>query len=282
MMIITDTASDIFEDEAAELGIEVVPLDIAFGDEHTTSNTPEAFARFYELLESRSDFPKTSQPSPEAYLALYEQARAAGEEVLVIALSGALSGTVESARMAAEMSGYAGRITVMDSRHAIASERFLVEYAVKLRAEGRSAREILPRLEDLRDRIRICGVLDSLEYLKRGGRVPAALAAIGDLLRIKPVVAVDDGRVESIGKTHGRHAGEKFLRRELERLPRDESWPVAVLYSRDTRLSDEFAADLNERYGLENIRSIQIGPTIGAHLGPDCVGLAFVAAEPIA
>ena len=281
MMIITDTASDIFEDEAKEMDIELVALDISFGDEHCTGNTPAVFQRFYELLSQRKDFPKTSQPSPEAYLRLYKEAQRRGEEVLVIALSGALSGTVESARVAARLSDWQDHILIMDSRHAIASQRFIVERAVQLRDEGLTPSEILPHLEDLRDRICICGVLDTLEYLKRGGRVPAALALIGDLLHIKPVITVDDGRVESINKTHGRHAGENFLKREFERFPRDKSWPVSILYSCDRKLSDIFGKSMQEEYQLTDIRNIQIGPTIGAHLGPNCVGLAFVSQKPI-
>ena len=172
MMIITDSASDILQSEAEALDVRLVQLDIMLGGEHFDRNTHEMFDRFYTMLAERDDFPTTSQPSPDAYLALYEEARAADEDVLVICLSGALSGTVESARIAAGLSGWEDRITVMDTRHAIASQRLLVEEAARLRDEGKTPAEILPRLEYLRDHIRICGVLDKLEYLRRGGRIP--------------------------------------------------------------------------------------------------------------
>ena len=133
MMIITDSASDILQSEAETLDIRLVQLDIMLGGEHFDRNSHEMFDRFYTLLAERDDFPTTSQPSPDAYLALYEEARKAGEEVLVICLSGALSGTVESARMAAGLSGWEDHITVMDTRHAIASQRIMVEEAVRLR-----------------------------------------------------------------------------------------------------------------------------------------------------
>lgn len=277
-MIITDSASDILQDEADTMGIHLVPLDIFFGGQHFLRNTEELFDHFYDLLKEREDFPTTSQPAPDAYCGLYAQAQKAAEEVLVICLSGALSGTVESARIAAQLSGYAEHIHIMDTRHAIASQRLMVEEAVRMRDEGAQVAEILARLEWLRDHIRICGVLDKLEYLRRGGRIPAGLAKVGDLLSIKPVVVVDNGEVAPMAKVHGRHAGEKRLLQEFENLPRDMNWPVLFLYSRGRRFVDAFAAEFRERFSIEesDTRTIQIGPTIGAHLGPDCVGLCFV------
>lgn len=283
MMIITDSASDILQSEAETLDIRLVQLDIMLGGEHFDRNSHEMFDRFYTLLAERDDFPTTSQPSPDAYLALYEEARKAGEEVLVICLSGALSGTVESARMAAGLSGWEDHITVMDTRHAIASQRIMVEEAARLRDEGKTAEEILPHLEYLRDHIRICGVLDKLEYLRRGGRIPSGLAKVGDLLSIKPVVAVDDGAVAPIGKARGRHAGEKRLRQEFENHPFDPAWQITFVYSLGTEIVEDFASDFCKKYGIDRAatRDVQIGPTIGAHLGPDCVGLAFVTKDPV-
>lgn len=283
MMIITDSASDILEDEAQQLDVRVVPLDIVFGGEHFQRNTHQEFDRFYTMLKQRDDFPTTSQPSPDAYLSLYEKAKETGEDVLVVCLSGALSGTVDSARMAAALSGWEERIVIMDTRHAIASQRLLVEEAARMRDEGKASAEILPRLEYLRDHIRICGVLDKLEYLRRGGRIPAGLAVVGDLLSIKPVVAVSDGAVVPIGKARGRHAGEKRVTKEFELHPYDPAWQVMFLYSNGRETADDYANKFCERFGIDraSTRTVQIGPTVGAHLGPDCVGLCFVAKDVI-
>lgn len=282
-MIITDSASDILQNEAEALGVRLVHLDIMLGGEHFDQNTHEMFDRFYTLLAERDDFPTTSQPSPEAYLELYEEAQAADEDVLVVCLSGALSGTVESARIAASLSEWEKHITIMDTRHAIASQRLLVEEAARLRDEGKTPQQILPHLEHLRDRIRICGVLDKLEYLRRGGRIPSGLAKVGDLLSIKPVVAVDDGAVSPIGKARGRHAGEKRLRQEFERHPYDPARQITFVYSLGKEIVEEFASDFCKRFGIDRTttRDVQIGPTIGAHLGPDCVGLCFATIDPI-
>lgn len=283
MMIVTDSASDILQDEAEALDVRLVPLDILFGGRHFLSNTHEEFDRFYRMLAERDDFPVTSQPSPDTYLKLFNEAHEANEDVFVICLSGALSGTVESARIAAGLSGWEEHIAIMDTRHAIASQRLLVEEAARLRDKGRTPWQILPHLESLRDRIRICGVLDKLEYLRRGGRIPAGLAKVGDLLSIKPVVAVNDGAVAPIGKAHGRHAGEKRLRQEFEKHPYDPAWQITFVYSFGTEIVEGFSSDFCERFDIDRsfTRMIQIGPTIGAHLGPDCVGVCFVAKDPV-
>ncbi|HIT45776.1 MAG TPA: DegV family protein [Candidatus Aphodovivens excrementavium] len=283
MILITDSASDILEDEAADLRVHLVPLDIMFAGEHFTSNTHETFDNFYRLLAERDDFPVTSQPSPEAYLELYQKARREQEEVLVICLSGALSGTVESARIAADLSGWQDHITIVDTRHAIASQRLMVEEAARMRDEGKSVQEIVAHLEFLRDHIRICGVLDKLEYLRRGGRIPAGLAKVGDLLSIKAVVAVNDGAVSPVGKARGRHAGEKRLYQEFEKHPHNPAWQITFVYSLGLKIVKEFADAFCEHYSIDcmKTRMIQIGPTIGAHLGPDCVGLCFVTKDPV-
>ena len=126
-------------------------------------------------------------------------------------------------------------------------------------------------------------MIDKLEYLRRGGRIPSGLAKVGDLLSIKPVVAVNDGAVAPIGKARGRHAGEKRLRQEFENHPFDPAWQITFVYSLGMEIVEEFASDFCERFGIDRAttRDIQIGPTIGAHLGPDCVGLCFVTQDPV-
>ena len=264
MMIITDTASDIFEDEAALMDVALVPLDIVFGDDHFVRNTPEEFEPvLHHAQASREDFPTTSQPAPDLYRALYEQAKQRGEEVLVITLSGGLSGTVESARIAAELSGWAEHVTSWTLATPSRRSGLLVEGGRALARRGAgSPRRSSSALGVVRDRIRICGVLDSLEYLRRGGRIPAAWPVVGDILSIKPVVAVRNGDLVSYGKARGQKGGQKLLRKEFERLERDVRWKVCFLYSQGRKLVDEFAEDFKARYGIseDDCRMVQIGP----------------------
>ena len=147
MVIVTDTASDILESEARELDVRLAAFDISFGEEHCSRNTPQDLTRFYNLLTTSEVFPKTSQPSPESYLEYIHEGQERGEDVLIIALTSTISGSVESARLAAKLSGY-DRVAVVDSRQAIVSERMVVEYACQLRNEGKTLEETVAAIKD--------------------------------------------------------------------------------------------------------------------------------------
>lgn len=277
MIIVTDTASDILESEASELGVRLVPFDISFGDVHCSRNTSECLAEFYRLLTTSDEFPKTSQPAPESFLAVYREAQETHQDVLVLSLTSTISGAVESARLAAKLSGY-DRIAVVDTKQAIVSERIVVEYACRLRDEGRSLDEIVAEIEEFRDRIQISGILDTLTYLQKGGRIPASLARIGNLLKIKPLVAVEDGVLMSPAVARGTNAAKKAIWRRLDPDQLDTSWPVYFVYADDEEPARKFAEETVRKFGLDpsNTRICQISGTVGAHLGPGCFGFAFV------
>ena len=279
MMIVTDTASDILEEEAQEMGIRLVQLDVLFGEDHCGSNTTQAFNDFYRMLTTREDFPMTSQPSPDSYLKLFKEAQEADEDVLVICLTSTISGTAVTARMTADMSGHGDRIVVMDSRQAIVSQRILTEYAVKLRNEGKSLEEMVPLLESFRDRIQICGILDTLTYLQKGGRIPKPLAAVGNMLKIKPIVAVEDGNLTSPVKARGMKAAKKAIWKRLASAKLDPEWPVHFIYTSDRSMAEEFLPETQEQFDLPGTKITQIGSVVGAHLGPSAFGFAYVEAE---
>lgn len=277
MVIITDTASDILESEAKELNVRLAPFDISFGDEHCNRNTPEDLDRFYRLLTSGDEFPKTSQPSPECYFEYIREAQERGEDALVIALTSTISGSMESARLAAKLSGY-DRVAVVDSRQAIVSERMVVEYACQLRDEGKSLEETVEAIKEFSERIQISGILDTLTYLQKGGRIPASLARIGNLLKIKPLVAVEDGVLMSPTAARGTNAAKKAIWKRLDPEHLDTSWPIYFVYADRRDLAEEFAKETIEKFGLDpaNTRICQISGTVGAHLGPGCFGYAFL------
>lgn len=278
-MIITDTASDILESEAAETDVRLATIDIRFGDTHCARNTTEGFNLFYELLTTSDVFPQTSSPAPERYLELFREAEEKGEEVLVLGLTSTISGTVESARMAARLSGYDDHIAVMDSKQAIISQRIVVEYAARLRDEGKTLAEVVPAVEKFRDRIQICGILDTLTFLQKGGRIPKPLATVGNVLKIKPIVAVEDGVLTSPAKARGTTAAKKAIWKRLESAQVDPSWPVYFIYTSEKAMAEQMEAETREKFGLENTRIAQIGGVVGAHLGPSAFGFAFVEAE---
>lgn len=275
MMIITDSASDITRQEAEEMNIRIVWLKTKFSDGDFPLETEEDFTRFFEKLAAEKELPVTSQPSPEEYLALYEEAKENSEEVLVITLSSGLSGTVNAANVAKQMSEY-DRIHIIDSEQAIITQRFLVQRAVEMREAGKTVSEIVETIEDLKKRVTVCGMLDTLTYLKKGGRIPVALAVLGNMLHIKPVIELKDKTLTMLGKARGRSGGIKYLWKEFESYEIDENEPVYFGYTSDRELGEKFMKDTVEKYGLENYRLYPVGGIIGTHVGPACAAISFV------
>lgn len=275
MMIITDSASDITKQEAEEMGIRIVWLKTKFSDGDFPLETEQDFVHFFEKLAMEKELPITSQPSPEEFLRLYEEAKEANEEVLVITLSSGLSGTVNAANLAKQMSEY-DKIWIIDSEQAIITQRFLVQRAVEMRAEGKTMEEIVAAVEDLKRRVTVCGMLDTLTYLKKGGRIPAALAVLGNVLQIKPVIELKDRELTMLGKARGRNGGMKYLWKEYESYEVDENEPIYFGYTSDREIGEKFMKETVEKYGLTNYHLYPVGGIIGTHVGPACVAISFV------
>ncbi len=273
--IITDTASDITRQQAKEMGIEMVPISILFGTDEMPMETEEDFQNFFERLYNEKSLPSTSQPSPELYVSQYEEAREKDEDVLVLTLSGGLSGTVNAARLAQDVSGY-DRVTVVDTRQAIITQRMLVERAVKRRDEGRSVEEIAQEIIEVRDRMVVCGVLDTLTCLRKGGRIPPGLDVVGNALRLKPVIELKDSVLVPLGVARGMKKGSDFLYREFEAAPIDTDWPIYTGYTYDREEGEAFRQTVMERYNLSECQMYPVGGVIGTHVGKNCVALAFV------
>ena len=275
LRIVTDAASDITIEQAKDMNIEVVSLDITFEDGPASQRTEEDFQRFYERLEKCDKLPVTSRTPPEEYLKIFEDAKAKDDEVLVITLSSGLSGTVESAHMAKQIAGY-DKIEVVDSQQAILTQRMLVEEACRLREEGYQLHEIVQRVKEMRDKVVVCGVVGTLKYLQKGGRIPASLATLGTLLRIKPVIVLEDKILKQLGKARGHDAGEAMLYKRMEDDGFNKAYPVYFGYTSNRELTEKFMQQTKERYGLTHSRMFPIGGVIGTHCGTDCVAVAYV------
>lgn len=275
MMIITDSASDITEKEAEEMDIRLVWLKTKFFDGDFPMKTEEDFCHFFDKLAEEKDLPMTSQPSPEEYLEFFEAAKSKGEEVLVLTLSSGLSGTINAANLAKQMSEY-DKIWIIDSEQAIITQRFLVQKAAELRKEGKNTEDIVKILEDLKKRVTVCGMLDTLTYLRKGGRIPAALAVVGNMLHIKPVIELKDKTLTMLGKARGRAGGMKYLWKEFESYDIDREEPVYFGYTSDREIGEKFMMDTVEKYGLKNYKLYPVGGIIGTHVGPACVAISFV------
>ena len=275
--IITDSASDM--SPAEHPALRVLPLSVTFGTDVYMDGVDIDHQRFYEMLVERDELPKTGQVNPYAFSQTIAEAREAGDEAVIITVGAKLSGTNQSARTAlAEAPG--GDVFVVDSNNVTLGERVLIEYALRLVDEGRSAAQIAAAVEAVRDRVVVIGLLETLEYLVRGGRLSAAAGAVGTLLNVKPVVAAEDGLIVQLGKARGSKNGRNLLNQKVEKAGGvDFSMPLALGY---TGLSDavlkkyiEDSAALWAGHTEGELSIHTIGATIGTHVGPGAVAVAF-------
>ena len=275
--IIIDSASDILPDEATKLGLIHLPLKILFGDEEYLDAVTLSHQGFYEKLVECDTLPTTCQIPPADFETAYQAVIANGDSAVVITLSGELSGTYQSAVIAAE--GYEGRIFVVDSRSVTIGQRLLILRALALRDEGLSAEAIAAALEEEKQKIRVMALLDTLEYLKKGGRISPAVAFAGGLLAIKPVIAVDNGAVALVGKARGSKQGNNLLRQLVAECGGiNFKKPFCLAYSglSDTLLQ-KYIADCAELWQCytDTLPIATVGCAIGTHVGPGAVAVAF-------
>ena len=273
--IVTDTGSDITYSAAKSLGLESIELDVRFDDFPYDYRNDADFSVFYENLTKSKNLPTTSQVTPGQFLDIFNDAKEKGDEVLVITISSGLSGTYSSAVIAKETCGY-DAITLVDSRQCSVSQRMLVEHAVKLRDEGKSRTEIGEELENLRDRMFFIVMLDTLTYVKKGGRVPPAMAVLGEMLKIKPTVIVRDGKVDSLKKARGFEAGKQAMWAQFEADGYDKDWPVYIGYSLNKDRGEAFMQETKEKFGLTECKLFPVGGVIGTHGGPNAIGIGYV------
>ncbi|MBM6814562.1 DegV family protein [Olsenella uli] len=277
--IITDSGIDLPGE--VDPRVTVVPLGITFGTTTYADGVDLTNDRFYELLIESDELPKTSQATPFAYQQIFEDVRAAGDEAVVITLSSKLSGTYQSAVTAA--ADYP-EVRVVDGKNVTIGQSLLVLYALRLLDEGRSAAQIADELTAAADRVCLLALLDTLEYLKRGGRIPKSVGTIGELLSIKPVVGVEDGEVVMLGKARGSKNGRNQLHQQVEKYGIDFTMPVLLGY---TGLSqkllrkylDDNRAIWEGKVAEEDLPIASVGATIGTHVGPNAIALAFFRAN---
>lgn len=273
--IVTDSASDLPPEIGARSGVTVVPLIVSFGDESFQANVTLTTAQFWErMLAPDAPFPTTAAAAPGAFAQVFASAFEAGAPAVVcLTVSGDLSGTFKSARIAAD--GMPDReIHVVDTRTVSMGQGMLAQMAGELAATGASAAEIVAMLETRKTDCDLYVALDTLEYLKRGGRISGARAAMGTMLSIKPIITVIDGRVDNAERVRSR---AKARERTLELLTARPLERATILHT--TRADvEEFRDAFQARSGLADamIQVMTVGPSVGPHLGPGCVGATII------
>lgn len=275
--IITDSASDIVDFPNPNL--TVLPMTVAFGDTVYHDGVDLTHERFFDLLVESDELPSTGAVSPGVFAQAYDEARAAGEDVVVVTLSSKVSATWQSARIAAE--GRDG-VHVVDSLSSCIGERVLVEYALMLAERGLPAADIAARLERARSRVHMLALLDTLEYLRRGGRIGSAAASAGALLALKPVVTMTDGEVELLGKARGSKNARNLLVELVGEHPIDFAMPFCLAYTAGGEaMLKKYVRDSSDLWDgiVDALPICSVGATIGTHAGPGAIAVAYFSQE---
>lgn len=272
--ILVDSASDLNKNDPVCDFFIPIAINID-GTEYLDGETLDS-DMFYRLLETSSSFPRTSQPSPQTFIDIFEQAQANGDELIYFAPSSVLSGTYQCACLARTMVDYDG-IHIFDSKAATHIIGLLARLASQLAAQGARVEEIFKKCEDLRARIRIVAGVDTLEYLHKGGRMSKMFAVVGELSRIKPVITITpEGTAEPLAKCLGRSRAMQYIVNAIKNASIDERFPLYSLYT----FGEENCSRIEEKLsaiGQKVASRLQIGSTIGAHIGPGVYGVMYVA-----
>lgn len=277
--IMIDSGSEYLPKEAQAKGIEVLPIVTNVGGNDYRDGFDLGRDEFFELLEETGQFPTTSQITPHVFAAKFKEALDAGDEVIAIILSSALSGTYQNACMAQAMVGNEG-IYVIDSLTATYPISIMADYAAKLRDEGMPAAQIVEAIEELKGSAKVIAMVDTLEYLQRGGRIPKAAAKIGEAAKLKPVISVTEkGDLAMISACLGRKRAFDIIMKQLESIEIDDRFPVYAIYSYGTKNCERLEVRLQEA-GISVTERRQIGYVIGSHIGPNACGVVYVEKKP--
>ncbi len=276
--IITDSAADFEPAELQKKNIICIPLTVMLAEQEYQENVNLSKDQFFALLASTGASPKTAQPSPQILADLFAQAKASGDEAVYISISSAISGTYQTACMTLE-DAECDRCFVLDSRNATGGQRILVEYAVRLRDEGRTAAQIVEAVAALRDRIVLYACIDTLEYLYRGGRISHTVYKLGTMAQVKPIIHVtQEGAIEVPSKAMGMRKGMDLLCRRIEQQKPSGEFDLYVMYTADRTIGQALAKKVRDMgYDVPEERIIQVGAGIGSHVGPNACGMVYVA-----
>ena len=273
--IVTDSSCDLSDNDIADLGVEIVPLFIRFGDEELTDREQITVKEFYRKMADSEHLPQTAAPAPGHFEEAFRRHLDAGcDKVVCINISSAISATMQAASQAAAANGLKGLVEVVDSRSVTAGLGTLVLEAARLAADGAGVEKIVNSVNDASYRTRVFGTLNTLENLKRGGRIGGAQAMLGSILSIKPLIDISSGEVAEAGRQRTRTKALRWLCNKVK-----ESEPVenlAIMHGEAEDL-DVFQTMLTETVSYDDVRVVEIGPVVGAHAGAGVMGVAYQA-----
>lgn len=273
--IYVDSSADYESHELQSRNLQLIPLSVTMNGKTYADGVDLKKNEFFEMLISNEEFPKTSQPSPQEFLSVFKDAKEKGDDVICILLSSALSGTYQTAMLAKNMVNYEN-IYIIDSLSATYPIRIMTDYACSLVSQGFSAKVIADKVNELKPRVKLLAVLDTLEYLSKGGRLPKSIAAIGEIARIKPVITVTpNGEVGVLAKCIGKNKAMSHIMKDFSSMKADPEFPCTTIFSYGTENCELFEQRLTES-GYQITERMQIGAAIGSHIGPRAYGIVFV------
>lgn len=275
--IMTDSASDISQERAKEWGIKVLPLKVRFGEEEFLDGVTLKGQEFYHKLVETDVVPKTSQISPYEYEEEFKAAQEAGDDLIYFCLSSGVSGSYQSACIAAQ--DYEENVQVVDTKQFCISEFIIVQRAVQMRDEGMGAKELVEKIGEEMKKAHVISVFDTLEYLKLGGRLSSAAAFAGNLLMIKPVITIENGEVKVIGKARGSRNSHNMLMEFVNKTGGiDFTRPICLAYSGfNDDVLKKYVEDSKVLYegNEDKLQYATVGATIGTYSGPGAIALAY-------
>lgn len=276
IQIITDSTCDLSPEEQARLNIQVIPLTVHFGEDAYLDGLEITSEQFYGRLVSSAELPTTSQVTPQTFVDAFRQHLDAGDEVVGIFISSEISGTYNSACVAQETLA-SDKLFMVDSRSATMSLALLVAEAAKHRDAGFSAAQIAEHIRTLAQKVRFMAAVNTLKYLRKGGRISATTAVVGEALSMKPIVSIIDGSVHSVDKARGMQAAIKAMLQRVQKDLPDLQYGVVFAHSCAPELLDKATDSFQGPLGLSDWLTCEIGSVIGTYAGPGAVGFAYIA-----
>lgn len=273
--IITDSLSDFTPDDAKELNIDLMALAVNFGDESFKSGYELANEDFYEKLVTSNVSPSTAAVNPFEFEEKFKEYIDQGDEVIAILFAKELSATYQSAVIAKDALD-SDKIHLIDCRTGTLGQGILVKAAAMMRNEGKSAEEIVAKVTELIPRARVFVVLDTLEYLKRGGRISPSVAFVGGVLGLHPIITIQDGKIDLIDKAKGKKSMNKWLLNKLEELPVDEDYPLFIGHSNAKEKAEVFAGLVADKSYGKDTSNYCLGPVVGTHVGPNAIAVGYI------
>ncbi len=278
--IVGDSTSGISPETAQQLDITVLPLRVLFGTEALRDGLDISNEAFIDRLVKSKEFPTTSQPPAGDFLEVYQALRGAGHEVLCVLLSNKLSGTLISANTAWVEMNHDRGIAIFDTLNVAAGEAIQVLEAARMAQAGSTLAEIVRRLEAMRDQVHLLFVLDTLEYLARGGRIGNVQAFIGTVLQMKPLLEIKDGVIEGAAKVRTKAKAQARLREIIDEAMRGKSRAqMSVVHTKNEAEANALAGELRRKYNLAECPVYSVSPVVAAHAGPGALGVAYYIEE---